>query len=30
MGIRIHKNIGFYLPQEMVSQLLVDNYSDIM
>lgn len=30
MGIRIHKNIGFYLPQEMISKLLVDNYSDIM
>lgn len=30
MGIRIHKNIGFYLPQEKVSELLVNNYSDIM
>lgn len=30
MGIRINKDIGYYLPQEKVYKILVDNYSNII
>lgn len=30
MGIRIHKNIGYYLPKKNVKNILVKNYQDIL
>lgn len=30
MGIRIHKNIGYYLPKKNIKNILVDNYKDII